>query len=338
MNRCLELAEKGIGTTRPNPSVGAALVVDREIIGEGFTSPYGGSHAEVNAIASVENKELLKKATIYVTLEPCSHHGKTPPCSDLIIRSEIPKVVIGCVDTNSLVAGKGIKKLQDAGCEVITGVLEKECQEQHRRFFTFHNKKRPYVILKWAETQDGFVAPIKRDERKPVWITSQESRQMVHKWRAEEHGILVGTKTVLDDNPKLNVRSWQGENPIRVVIDRSLKIPQDSNVYDQSVRTIFITEEERENSENLNFEQVNFSKPLAKQICEVLHQCQIQSVIIEGGTQTLQTFIDENLWDEARIFTGESHFKEGIKAPVFNKEEKESYTIQKDQLKIYRND
>ena len=185
MRRCLELAQKGIGTTRPNPSVGAVLVVDDKVIGEGFTSPYGGSHAEVNAVASVKDKELLKKATFYVTLEPCSHYGKTPPCSLMIIENEIPKVVIGCVDTNSLVAGKGIEMLRDAGCEVITGVLEDECKQQHKRFFTFHNKKRPYIILKWAETKDGFVAPLKRDERKPVWITNEVSRQFVHQWRAE---------------------------------------------------------------------------------------------------------------------------------------------------------
>jgi len=338
MRRCLELAQKGIGTTRPNPSVGAVLVVDDKIIGEGFTSPYGGSHAEVNAIASVEDKELLKKATFYVTLEPCSHYGKTPPCSLLIINSKISKVVIGCIDTNSLVAGRGIKMLQDAGCEVVTGVLEDECRAQHKRFFTFHEKKRPYIILKWAETQDGFIAPSQRDERKPVWITNEVSRQLVHQWRAEEHGILVGTNTVLQDNPKLNVRHFKGQNPVRIVIDRNLKIFEDSHVYDQSVKTIFITEKAHQNSENLFFEAVDFSKPLAQQICTVLHQHQIQSVIIEGGTQTLQTFIDENLWDEARIFTGVSYFKEGVKAPTFNHVAKEIHRIQTDQLKIYQND
>lgn len=338
IRRCLELAQKGIGSTRPNPSVGAVLVVDNKIIGEGFTSPYGGSHAEVNAIASVQQKELLKKATMYVTLEPCSHYGKTPPCSLKIINSEIPKVVIGCIDTNSLVAGKGIKMLQDAGCDVIAGVLEEECKEQHKRFFTFHNKKRPYIILKWAETIDGFIAPLQRDERKPVWITNEISRQMVHQWRAEEHGILVGTNTVIQDNPKLNVRHWKGQNPIRIVIDKNLKISKDSHVYDESVTTIFITEKEQESSEKLFFEQVDFSRPLAQQICDVLHQHEIQSVIIEGGTQTLQTFIDESLWDEARIFTGESHFKEGVKAPVFDLQPVLQKHIQNDLLKIYRND
>jgi diaminohydroxyphosphoribosylaminopyrimidine deaminase/5-amino-6-(5-phosphoribosylamino)uracil reductase len=342
MQRCLELAQKGIGTTRPNPSVGAVLVVDDKIIGEGFTSPYGGSHAEVNAIASVEDKELLKKATIYVTLEPCSHYGKTPPCSLLIIDSKIPKVVIGSMDTNSLVAGKGIKMLQNAGIEVVTGVLEDECKEQHKRFFTFHEKKRPYIILKWAETQDGFIAPVKRNERKPVWITNPVSRQLVHQWRAEEHGILVGTNTVLQDNPKLNVRHYKGQNPVRIVMDKDLKISKGSHVYDASVKTIFIhsniIECRFERSRELIFEPIDFSKPIAQQICTVMHQHNIQSVIIEGGAQTLQTFINENLWDEARVFTGESHFKEGVKAPAFNHPEKEIYTLQTDQLKIYRND
>jgi len=338
IKRCLELAQKGIGTTRPNPSVGAVLVVDDEIMGEGFTSPYGGNHAEVNAIQSVGDTELLKKATIYVTLEPCSHHGKTPPCSDLIIRSGIPRVVIGCVDTNSLVAGKGIEKLKNAGCEVIIGVLEEECKKQHRRFFTFHNQKRPYIILKWAETLDGFIAPESRDERKPVWITNKVSRQLVHQWRAEEHGILVGTKTAIEDNPKLNVRSWKGENPIRIIIDKELKTSKDSHVYDTSVKTIFVTEEESHQEGSLFFEQVDFSKSLGKQICDVLYKHSIQSIIIEGGSRTLQTFIDENLWDEARVFKGKLEFGKGVEAPSFDRKEQSIQTIETDELKIYRND
>ena len=197
IKRCLEIAKKGIGSTRPNPSVGAVIVVGDKIIGEGFTSPYGGNHAEVNAIESVVDKELLKEATIYVTLEPCSHFGKTPPCSDLIIRSGIKKIVIGCVDSNSLVSGKGIERLKESGAEVIVGVLEEECKKHHKRFFTFHNKKRPYIILKWAETLDGFIAPKERNKQAPVWITNEISRQLVHQWRSQEHGILVGTNTIL---------------------------------------------------------------------------------------------------------------------------------------------
>jgi diaminohydroxyphosphoribosylaminopyrimidine deaminase / 5-amino-6-(5-phosphoribosylamino)uracil reductase len=339
IKRCLEIAKLGIGTARPNPSVGAVLVVDNKIIGEGFTSPYGGSHAEVNAIYSVKDKELLKQATIYVTLEPCSHFGKTPPCSDLIINSEIKKVVIGCVDSNSLVSGKGIERLKNAGCEVIVGVLEKECKEHHKRFFTFHDKKRPYIILKWAVTNDGFIAPKNRNKQAPVWITNETSRQLVHKWRSEEHAILVGTTTVLEDNPTLNVRDWNGENPVRIVIDKGLKIPTNLNIYDTSIKTIFITEKESNNRKNIFFEKISFSNLVASQICDVLFKHKIQSVIVEGGAKTVQTFIDENLWDEARVFESEVSFTNGVKAPVLNEPKVLSEkNIKGDILKIVRND
>lgn len=338
MRRCLELAQKGIGTTRPNPSVGAVLVVDNKIIGEGFTKPYGGSHAEVIAIGSVQDKQLLKQATMYVTLEPCSHYGKTPPCSLLIIDSEIPRVVIGCTDTNSLVSGRGIKMLRDAGCEVEVGVLEEGCRKQHRRFFTYHEKKRPHIILKWAQSRDGFIAPKERDERKPIWITNKVSRQLVHQWRAEEHAILVGTKTAIEDNPKLNVRSWEGQNPVRVVIDRSLRVPKDSHVYDQSIKTIFLTELYQEDQENLIFEKIDFQKPLAQEIGDVLYKHKIQSIIIEGGAQTLQTFINEGLWDEARVFSGNVEFGTGIQAPVLNVEKSGQKALGSDTLYTYYND
>ena len=251
IKRCLEISKQGIGTTRPNPSVGAVLVVDDNIVGEGFTSPYGGNHAEVNAISSVKNDEDLKKATMYVTLEPCSHYGKTPPCADLIVKSGIKKVVIGCVDVNEIVSGRGVERLQNEGCEVVVGVLENECKAHHKRFFTFHSKKRPYIILKWAQTQDGFIAPKNRVKQAPVWITQKVSRQLVHKWRGEEHSILVGTTTILDDNPSLDVRSWRGENPLRIVIDKDLKIPKDLKVYDGYVKTIFINQKVTTSNENL---------------------------------------------------------------------------------------
>ncbi|MEQ6124843.1 bifunctional diaminohydroxyphosphoribosylaminopyrimidine deaminase/5-amino-6-(5-phosphoribosylamino)uracil reductase RibD [Pseudotenacibaculum sp. MALMAid0570] len=338
IKRCLEIAQKGIGFTRPNPSVGAVVVSNGKIIGEGYTSAYGGNHAEVNAIESVKDVELLKEATIYVTLEPCSHHGKTPPCSDLIIEKGIPEVVIGCVDSNSVVAGKGISRLEKAGCKVTVGVLEQECKEHHRRFFTFHELVRPYIVLKWAESKDGFIAPLKRDERKPVWISGEVSRQLVHQWRSQEHAILVGTKTVIEDNPKLDVRNWKGQNPVRIIIDRELKISKNSNVYDGSVKTIFITEKEREASKELFFEKVDFSKPLAKEVCKVLHKHQIQSVLVEGGSQTLQTFINEGLWDEAKVFVGKDNLVEGVKAPTFTYDSIALREIENDQLKIYRND
>jgi len=336
----LQIAKNGIGTTRPNPSVGAVIVYQNKIIGEGFTSPHGENHAEVNAINAVENKSLLKEATIFVTLEPCSHFGKTPPCADLIVKHQLKQVVIGCLDSNSLVAGKGVSHLENAGINVIVGVLETECRMHHKRFFTVQENKRPYIILKWAETKDGFVAPISKNENKPIFISNTYSQQLVHKLRSAEHAILVGTKTVLADNPKLNVRSWSGENPIRVVLDNTLRISKNSNILDGSVKTIVITEAKDKNivsSKNLIFEEIDFSKNIAKQVCEVLSKYQIQSLIVEGGTQTLQTFIDEKLWDEALVFVGNTSFVKGVKSPTITKEFKEEF-IESDVLKRYTND
>ena len=327
INRCIEIAKNGLGTTRPNPMVGCVIVHNNLIIGEGFTSPYGGPHAEVNAIQSVTDTSLLKSATLYVTLEPCSHFGKTPPCSDLIIKNEIPKVVIGMVDDNSLVAGQGIKKLEKAGCHVTVGVLEKECKAHHKRFFTFHNKKRPYIILKWAESADGFIAPKTKDEQKPVWITNTYSRQLVHKWRAEEQAILVGGNTVMQDNPSLTVRDWSGLHPTRIVIDTHNSLPNEYAVFNTTAKTIRLTKNE-----------IDFSKPLASQICKHLHEHNITSVIIEGGSKTLQTFINENLWDEARVFYGTNQFTEGTKAPVISGQLISETKILNDTLKYYTND
>ena len=338
IKRCLQISKLGIGTTRPNPSVGAVLVVDDRIIGEGFTSPYGGNHAEVNAISAVKDPTLLATATMYVTLEPCSHFGKTPPCADLIIKNEIKKVVIGCLDSNVLVAGKGIERLQNAGCEVIVGVLEKECKAHHRRFFTFQIKKRPFIILKWAQTLDAYIAPKNRVTQTPVWITNEVSRQLVHKWRSEEQSILVGTTTVLDDNPGLDVRHWKGEDPVRIVIDKELKIPANLKVYDGSVKTIFINETRTYAKGTIFFEKINFSEPIAIQICAVLFKHKIQSLIVEGGTKTIQTFIDENLWDEARVFSGEVHFNDGVNAPKLDVIPTKEENIKDDILKTYLND
>ncbi|MDA8769003.1 bifunctional diaminohydroxyphosphoribosylaminopyrimidine deaminase/5-amino-6-(5-phosphoribosylamino)uracil reductase RibD [Winogradskyella sp.] len=327
IKRCLKIAKNGLGSTRPNPMVGAIIVCDDKVIGEGFTSPYSQSHAEVNAINSVKNKALLKKATLYVTLEPCSHHGKTPPCSDLIISHNIPKVVIGCIDDNPQVVGKGIAKLKASGCEVIVGVLENECKIHHKRFFTFHNKKRPYVILKWAETKDGFIAPKAKDKQKPIWITNRYSRQLVHKWRSEEQVILVGTNTVIEDNPSLTVRDWTGDNPTRIVIDKSLKLNSELKLFDNAAKTISISNKE-----------IDFKKNISKQICDLLFKENINSIIIEGGSKTLQTFIDEGLWDEARVFVGLTEFKEGVKAPQFKGKLASEQNILDDSLKVYLND
>ena len=328
IKRCIEIAKNGLGTTRPNPMVGSVIVHNNTIIGEGYTSKYGGNHAEVNAVNSIKNKNLLKKSTLYVTLEPCSHFGKTPPCSDLIIKHQIPNVVIGCMDDNEKVAGKGIKKLRDAGCNVIVGVLEKTCKAHHKRFFTCHNKKRAYIILKWAETADGFIAPKTKNKKKPVWITNEFSRQLVHKWRTEEQAILVGTNTVLEDNPSLTARHWNGENPVRIVIDSKEKLSKNHTIFNDESETITLT--------NKN---IDFSKDVANQICDMLFEKEITSVIIEGGAKTLQTFIDKNLWDEARVFTGKtSFFKAGIKAPKFSGKLISEEKIVADILKIYKND
>ncbi len=326
MRRCIDLAKNGLPAAMPNPSVGAVIVYKNKIIGEGYTSPYGGPHAEVNAIRAVKNKSLLENATIYVSLEPCSHFGKTPPCCDLILEHKIPNVVIGTVDINSKVAGNGIKKLMGAGVKVTVGVLEKECIASNQRFFTFHQKKRPYIILKWAESQDGFIAPKYKEEQKPFWITNIFSRLLVHKWRSEEQAILVGTQTVIDDNPKLNVRDWTGNNPVRIILDQHNRISTESHVYDNQAKTIAISGS-----------TIDFSKNIAIQIADILFQNNIQSIIIEGGRQTLQTFIDENLWDEARIFKGTTFLKNGTKTPILKSKITEKYAIIDDELLILKN-
>jgi diaminohydroxyphosphoribosylaminopyrimidine deaminase/5-amino-6-(5-phosphoribosylamino)uracil reductase len=316
IKRCIALAKNGLGTTYPNPLVGCVIVYNDQIIGEGWHQKAGESHAEVNAINSVKNKELLSKSTIYVSLEPCSHFGKTPPCADLIIKNNIPNIVIGSLDSNEKVSGRGVKKLIEAGRNVTIGVLEDECKALNKRFFTFHEKKRPYIILKWAESSDGFIAPLNKQTNAPIWISNEYSRQITHKWRSEEQAIFVGTQTVLDDNPKLDTRDWYGKNPIRIVLDRSGKINTSFNVFDKSIPTIIVTEQKNlQSTDNLIFKNCIFESELAQTICKIGFNFNIQSIIIEGGTQTIQTFLNEELWDEARIFKGKSKLNEGIKAP-----------------------
>jgi diaminohydroxyphosphoribosylaminopyrimidine deaminase / 5-amino-6-(5-phosphoribosylamino)uracil reductase len=329
MHRCLELAKNGIAAALPNPSVGAVIVYQNKIIGEGFTAAYGGFHAEVNAINAVKNKSLLKEATLYVSLEPCSHFGKTPPCCDLILLHEIPTIIIGTVDPNRVVAGKSIQKLNDAGKTVVVGVLEKECRELNERFFTFHLKKRPYIILKWAESSDGFIAPnkeVRNKENKPFWISNVYSRQLTHKWRSEEQAILVGTQTAIDDNPKLDVRDWTGKNPIKIVLDQKNRIPKENYIFDNRSKTIV-----------LSATDIDFSKNIGEQIATILFENTILSVIIEGGLQTLQTFIEENLWDEARVFKGTTSIENGIKAPHLKGKLVATKAILNDKLLIYKN-
>ncbi|MCF4100921.1 bifunctional diaminohydroxyphosphoribosylaminopyrimidine deaminase/5-amino-6-(5-phosphoribosylamino)uracil reductase RibD [Gillisia sp. M10.2A] len=340
IKRCIQLAENGLGNTYPNPLVGSVLVYNDKIIGEGWHKKAGEPHAEVNAINAVKDTSLLKKATIYVSLEPCSHYGKTPPCSDLIIASGIKKVVIGSVDPFAKVAGKGIKKLLEAGCEVQVGILEKECHTLNKRFFTYHLEKRPYIILKWAKSKDGYLAPeISKEDvakRQAVWITNKYSKQLVHKWRSEEQAILVGTNTAIADNPQLNTRLWKGVNPTRIAIDRTHRIPKDSNLFDGSVNTIIFCEENPAQSQhNIIYQPIDFTKELPFQICEALYTQEIQSVIIEGGSKTLQSFIDKGLWDEARVFTGSISFNSGTKAPQLPEKPVFTQSILNDTLEFY---
>lgn len=342
IKRCIEIAKNGLGSTAPNPMVGCVIVHKDRIISEGFTSPYGSAHAEVNAINAVKDKALLKESTLYVTLEPCSHFGKTPPCSDLIVKHQLKTVVIGCLDSNPLVSGNGIAKLRASGCEVIVGVLEDECLWHHRRFFTYHEKKRPYIILKWAQTSNGFIAPLSKPDKNPVWITNTYSRQLVHKWRSEEQAILVGTNTVLEDNPSLTVRDWVGRSPMKIVLDQHFKLPNSASVFNQASKTIAIVGRQAEHKyhEVVECLTINWkdSQTIAHQICNVLKEQGINSVIIEGGRETLQTFINVDLWDEARVFTGNNNFENGVSAPEFSGKKIFTQHILDDTLSIYLND
>lgn len=315
MQRCLDLARLGLGKTYPNPMVGSVVVHNHKIIGEGWHKKAGESHAEVNAINAVKNKSLLKDSTIYINLEPCAHYGKTPPCAELIIKHQIPNVVVGCVDPFSKVSGKGIEMMEMAGAKVKVGVLEEACKNSHKRFFTFHEKKRPYIILKWAQTHDGFIAPLEQKEGEAFWITSPESKKLVHKWRAEEASILVGTNTAAKDNPALTARLWNGNQPLRLVIDRSLRLKESLQLFDGSTETLVFTKKSKANTNSTEYQNIDFSK-LHEEIMNVLYKRDIHSVIIEGGRETLQSFIDLNLWDEARVFIGECKLKAGISAPV----------------------
>ena len=318
MDRCLELARLGMGHTAPNPMVGSVIVRNGLIIGEGYHMKCGEAHAEVNAINSVSDYELLKDSTLYVNLEPCSHFGKTPPCSKLILEKQIPRVVVGCVDPSSKVSGKGIEMLRNSGCNVILGVREEESININKRFFTFHGKQRPYIILKWAQTKDGFIdiEHEKENGERGAWITNDLAKTLVHKWRSEESSILIGTNTAEIDNPKLNVREWTGKSPLRLVIDRELRLDKSLYVFDSSVPTIVYSEKEDHSSENIEYVNLNFEKSLPNEILDDLYRREVLSVIIEGGTFILQSFIDKGLWDEARIFTGTAEFMNGVKAPL----------------------
>lgn len=325
MRRCIELAANGLCNVAPNPMVGAVIVCDGRIIGEGYHIRCGEAHAEVNAIRSVKDESLLQRSTIYVSLEPCSHYGKTPPCADLIIEKQIPRIVIGCQDPFSKVAGRGIQKLRDAGREVIVGVLEKECQHLIRRFITFNTLHRPFITLKWAESADHFI-DIERTNGKPVILSSPLSSMLVHKKRAEADAIMVGRRTALLDNPSLTVRNWYGHNPIRIVLDRSLSLPNDLQIFDGDIPTLIFTEKKRSDEKSITYITIDFSHNPLIQIMEELYQRKIQSLLVEGGSQLLQSFIDNGLWDEAFIEKCPSRLYSGVKAPEIS--DKFSYSTE----------
>lgn len=321
MMRCLQLARQGRENVAPNPMVGALIVYQDRIIGEGYHRQYGKPHAEVNAIASVKDETLLKDSTIYVSLEPCSHYGKTPPCAQLIINKKIPRVVVGMLDPHDKVAGRGVKMLQEAGIDVQVGICEDACKALNKRFVTFHTQKRPYIILKWAESFDGYIDSLRTNgERKPIRISNEVTKTLNHQIRTQEAAILVGTNTAILDNPHLTSRKWSTKNPLRVVIDRKGRLPENSYLLDHSTPTLVITSHERPIkmlSENqLYYEYVDFSKNIPQQILTLLYDYNINSVIIEGGTQLLQSFIDRKLWDEARIETSPNYIVKGVKAPI----------------------
>jgi len=333
MQRALALARLGTGKVSPNPLVGCVIVQDNKIIGEGWHQQYGGPHAEVNAIRSVEDQSVLPQSTLYVTLEPCSHFGKTPPCADLIIEKKIKRVVIANGDPNPLVNGKGIKKLKDNGIQVDTEVLASQGLQLNKRFFTFIQKERPFIILKWAQTTDGFIAKKNYDSK---WISHEQSRQLVHKWRAEEDAVLVGARTAQHDNPILNVRNWTGRNPARIVLDRFLRLSDKLHLFDRSQLTFCYNVLKHEEHENLSLIRVA-EENFIQQVVHDLYQRKIQSIIVEGGALTLNLFLESGLWDEARIFHSPKTFGDGIRAPLLSDWVENRFVIGVDELAVHQN-
>lgn len=336
IQRCIDLALKGNGYVAPNPMVGAVIVLNHEIIGEGYHEKYGQAHAEVNAVNSVRDKSVLSECTIYVSLEPCSHFGKTPPCSDLIIHHRFKRVVVGCVDTFSEVSGKGIQKLRNAGIEVTVGILKKECRVLNKRFFTFHEKKRPYVILKWAQTPDGFIDRAREEKSTGVnWITQPETKQLVHRWRAEEAAILIGKNTALNDNPSLTVREVTGNHPVRILLDNRLEVPESSNLFSDETPTLIFNSVLSKKSGKTEWVKTSDSTPMA--ILEMLYERNILSVIIEGGKKVLESFIQYGLWDEARVLIGTKDFGKGLKAPILERVPLSKKTYGTDTILVFEN-
>ena len=337
MRRCIELALLGAANVAPNPMVGAVLVHNNRIIGEGWHQQFGAPHAEVNCINSVVETDipLIPGSTLYVSLEPCTHFGKTPPCSDLIIQKKISKVIIGCRDLFEEVNGKGIEKLKNAGIEVINGVLEEECKELNKRFFTFHTKQRPYIILKWAQTADGKIAA---DGKQRLLISNEYTNHLVHQWRSEEAAILVGTNTALLDDPSLTNRLWTGKNPVRMVLDMSLRLPSHLKLFNQQQRTIVFNGLKQEENENVLYSQINPDDDINQQILDVSYKLKLQSILVEGGTKLVQSFIAKGLWDEARIISNEELvISNGLAAPSLNNHPVKTEKIYSDTIRYYTN-
>lgn len=336
MQRCIELAQKGAGYVAPNPMVGAVLVYEERIIGEGFHQVYGQDHAEVNCITSVkeEDRKFISQSVMYVSLEPCAHFGKTPPCADLIIQNKIPKVIIGCRDPFKEVDGKGIEKLKAAGVEIELGILENESKELNKRFFIFHTLHRPYIILKWAQSADGKIA--NGGER--LLISNEVSNRLVHKWRSEEAAILIGTNTALMDDPSLTTRLWNGPSPVRLIVDMNLRLPASLTIFDREVRTIVYNTIKHEEDDNILYYQVTNDVSLVHQMMNALYQLKIQSVLIEGGARLLQSFIDEGMWDEIRTITNKQlTIGSGLTAPLFDQFNKEeAFELSNDLIEIYK--
>lgn len=337
--RCLELAAKGLGTTAPNPVVGCVIVQNDRIIGEGYHRHFGGPHAEVTAIGNVKDHSRLVDSVLYVNLEPCSHFGKTPPCVDLISEKKIPMVVAGTMDPNPLISGKGFQILKDKGIHVLSDVLKEECIHLNRRFFTYHLKKRPYIILKWAQTRDNFidVNRKKHEIRHITWITDEASRRLVHKWRTEEQAILVGSETVLIDDPRLTTRNWPGKNPLRLVIDRKGILSGNLNILDENVETVLFTFNPKQDRPNLKYFTLDKKKDILTQVFRYLNSRYIQSLIVEGGRKLINEFLRQNKWDEARVFTGNKTFYEGVPAPFIPSEPVHQIEFSESILKVYKN-
>lgn len=325
MQRCIQLAQNGLCNAAPNPMVGAVIVCDDKIIGEGYHVRYGEAHAEVNAIRSVKDPSLLKRSTIYVSLEPCSHYGKTPPCADLIIEKQIPRIVIGCQDPFSKVAGRGIQKLKDAGREVTVGVLEAECRQLIRRFITFHTQRRPYITLKWAESSDRYI-DLERKGGTPVVLSNPLTSMLVHKKRAEHSAIMVGTHTAELDNPSLNVRNWEGRPPVRIVLDRKQILSPALHLFDGSVPTLVFTERPHAPLPNVEYLPIDYQQDILPQIMNALYTRGLQSLLVEGGSLLLQSFINADLWDEIYVEEAPVLLHSGVKAPEIS--EKKSFAVE----------